>query len=80
MMKFILLFNFHFLFNHIFKGTLILHQFETTVVPIVDFNEKTNSYTKLKVIKPYIVLNKEIYISLSYHGLRNCIKIKLCTL
>ena len=43
---------------------LILYQLETVLVPIVDKNEKAQSYTFLQVRKPYIALNSETYISL----------------
>ena len=37
---------------------------ETVPVPIVDENKQVQSYTYLKVKKPYITLNSETYISL----------------
>ena len=43
---------------------LTLYQLETVPVPIIDKNENAQSYTHLKVIKPYIALNSETYISL----------------
>ena len=43
---------------------LTLHQMETVPVQIVDKNKQAQSYTYLKISKPYIVLNSEIYISL----------------
>ena len=43
---------------------LILYQIETVSVPIVDQNEQAQSYTQLKIDKPYIALNLETYISL----------------
>ena len=33
-------------------------------IPILDANDKAQSYTQLKVEKPYIAVNKETYISL----------------
>ena len=36
---------------------LKLYQMETVPVPIMDENEQTQSYTYLKVKKPYIALN-----------------------
>ena len=43
---------------------LILYQLETVPVPILDNNTKAQSYTHLKIRKPYIVLNSETCISL----------------
>ena len=40
---------------------LMLYQLETVPVPIVDKNEKAQSYTHLQVRKPYIALNSDIY-------------------
>ena len=41
---------------------LTLYQLETVPVPIIDRNENAQSYTHLKVTKPYIALNSETYI------------------
>ena len=41
---------------------LMLYQLETVPVPIMDENEKAQSYTHLQVRKPYIALNSETYI------------------
>ena len=41
---------------------LIMYQIETVPVPILDENEQVQSYTELKIDKPYIALNEEIYI------------------
>ena len=54
---------------------LLLHQIETVPVPILDTNTEANSYTHLQVNKPYIALNKEMYISLTNEELRSCKKI-----
>ena len=43
---------------------LILYQIETIPVPILDINEKADSYTWIKIDKPYIVLNPDTYISI----------------
>ena len=43
---------------------LMLYQLETVPVPMVDENEKAQSYTYPQVRKPYIALNSETYISL----------------
>ena len=54
---------------------LILYQLETVPIPILDQNTKAQSYTHLRIIKPYIALNSEIYISLRQQELRLCKKI-----
>ena len=54
---------------------LILSQLETVPVPILDTNTEAQSYTHLKVTKPYITLNSETYISLTNQELRSCKKI-----
>ena len=54
---------------------LILYQLETVPVPILDTNTEAQSYTHLKVKKPYIALNSETYISLTNQELRSCKKI-----
>ena len=54
---------------------LILYQLETVLVLILDTNTEAQSYTHLKVKKPYIALNSETYISLTNQELRSCKKI-----
>ena len=54
---------------------LTLYQLETVPLPITDRNENAQSYTQLKVNKPYIALNSETYISLRIHKLETCKKI-----
>ena len=44
-------------------------------VPILDANNKAQSYTQLKIDKPYIALNDETYISLHSQELNTCKKI-----
>ena len=44
-------------------------------VPILDVNNKAQSYIQLKVEKPYIALNDETYISLHSQELNNCNRI-----
>ena len=51
---------------------LILCQLETVPVSILDTNTEAQSYTHLKVKKPYIALNSETYISLTNQKLRPC--------
>ena len=43
---------------------LVMYQIETVSIPILDRNEQAQSYTQLKINKPYIVLNTETYITL----------------
>ena len=53
----------------------MLYQLETVPVPIVDENEKVQSYTHLQVRKPYIALNSETYIILRIQELETCKRI-----
>ena len=48
---------------------------ETVPILILDRNTKTESYTHLRIEKPYIALNSETYISLRQQELRSCKKI-----
>ena len=41
-----------------------MYQIKTVPVPISDLNEKAQSYTQLKIDKPYIALGAEMYITL----------------
>ena len=54
---------------------LILYQLETVPVPVLDLNMKAQSYTYLRIQKPYIALNSETYISLRQEELKSCRKI-----
>ena len=54
---------------------LILYQMETVPIPIVDENKQAQSYTYLKVKKPYTALNSETYISLRMQELNTCKKL-----
>ena len=54
---------------------LIMYQIETVPVPILDENEQAHSYTEHKIEKPYIPLNKEMYITLHTQELKMCQKI-----
>ena len=54
---------------------LIMYQIETVTVPILDENEQVQSYTELKVEKPYIALNEETYITLCSQELKMCKRI-----
>ena len=48
---------------------LILYQLETIPVPIVDKNTRANSYTELRIKKPYIALNTETCINIQHQEL-----------
>ena len=54
---------------------LILCQLDTVPVPVLDQNDKVQSYMLLQTKKPYITLNSETYISLRQQELRTCKKI-----
>ena len=54
---------------------LTLYQIETIPVLILDTNEKADSYTWIRIDKPYIVLNPHTYISIQMEELRTCKKI-----
>ena len=54
---------------------LTLYQIETIPVPILDMNEKANSYTWIRIDKPYILLNPDTYIPIRMEELRTCKKI-----
>ena len=54
---------------------LILYQIERMLVPVLDTNYQAQSYTQLKMDKPYIALDAETYISLCSQELNTCKKI-----
>ena len=54
---------------------LTLYQIETIPVPILDMNEKADSYTWIRMDKPYIALNSDTYISIRIEELRTCKRI-----
>ena len=54
---------------------LIMYQIETVLVPILDNNELAQLYTELKVEKPYIALNEQMYITLHSQELKMCKRI-----
>ena len=54
---------------------MTLYQIETLPVPVLDTNNKSQSYTQLKINKPYITLNEETYISLHPQELNTCKRI-----
>ena len=53
---------------------LVLYQLETVAVPILDQNDKAQSYMHLQIKKSYII-NSETYISLRQQELRTCKRI-----
>ena len=55
---------------------MIMYQIETVPVPNLDENQQVQSYTKLKIEKPYIALNEETYITLCAQELKMCKKIR----
>ena len=57
------------------QNRLIMCQIETVPVPILDQNEKAQSYTPLKIDKLYIALDAEMYITLRTEELHTCKKI-----
>ena len=57
------------------QNRLIMYQIETVPVPILDQNEKAQSYTQLKIDKPYIALDTEMHITLRTQELHTCKKI-----
>ena len=57
------------------QARLTLYQIETVPFPILDTNNKAQSYTQLRIDKPYIALNDETYISLRSQELNTCKKI-----
>ena len=54
---------------------LILYQLETVPVPVLDRNDKAQSYMHLQTKKPYLALNSETYIFLRQQELSICKKI-----
>ena len=57
------------------RTKLTLYQIETVPVPILDASNKIQSYTQLKIEKPYIALNDETYISICSQELNICKRI-----
>ena len=55
---------------------LTLYLIETVPIPILDANNKAQSYTQLKIEKPYIALNEETCISLHPQESNTCKKIR----
>ena len=54
---------------------LTLYQVETIPVPMLDMNEKADSYTWIRIDKPYIAIDPDTYLSIRIEELRTCKKI-----
>ena len=54
---------------------LTLYQIEMIPVQILDMNKKADSYTWIRIDKPYIALNLDTYISIHSEELRTCKRI-----
>ena len=54
---------------------LTLYQIETIPVLILDVNKRADSYTWIRIDKPYIALNLDTYISIQSEELRTCKKL-----
>ena len=59
----------------IYSEKIGMYQIETVPIPILDRNDQVQSYTQLKINKPYIALNTETYITLQSQELSTCKKI-----
>ena len=51
---------------------VILYQIQTVPIPIIDQNKQAHSYTHLQIVKPYMALNSETYITIRQQELRTC--------
>ena len=58
------------------QKSLVMYQIEMVPVPILDKNEQVHSYTELKMEKPYIALNEEMYITLRAQEPKMCKQIR----
>ena len=50
---------------------LTLYEIETVKVPIEDQNYQADSYSEVKITKPYIAINKDYYISTKNTKIKN---------
>ena len=57
------------------QSKLTLYQVETVPVPILNSDNTVQSYTQLKIEKPYIAFNDKTYITICPQELSNCKKI-----
>ena len=70
-----LVFQFPIFIQPYMQMPLVLYQLETVPFPVLDQNIEAQSYTHLKIKKPYIALNSETYISLRQQELKSGKKI-----
>ena len=54
---------------------LTLYQVETIPAPVLDMNERADSYTWIRIDKPYIALNPDTYTSIWTEEIRMCKRI-----
>ena len=54
------------------KRRLVMYQIKTVPIPVLDKNEQAQSYTHLKINKPYIAFNSETCMTLCTHDLDTC--------
>ena len=54
---------------------MALYHVETIPVPILDMNKRADSYTWIRIDKPYIALNPDTYIFIRSEELRTCKRI-----
>ena len=71
-----LIVQFPVLFQPDTQKRLVMYQIETVPVPILDENKQVHSYTELKIKKPYITLNEEMYITLHSQESKMCKRIR----
>ena len=57
------------------QARLTLYRIEIVPIPILDMNDRAQSYMQLRINKPYIALNDETYISLRSQELNTCKRI-----
>ena len=57
------------------QSKLTLYQVKTAPVPILDNGNTVQSYSQLKIEKPYTAINDETYITICPQELNNCKKI-----
>ena len=46
------------------QPSLVMYEIESVPIPIPDKNTKVNSYSQIKIYKPYIVVGEDYYIQL----------------
>lgn len=68
----LLIITFPVLIKPITLTPMSLYEIETVYVPVLDQNLKADTYTRVKIHKPYIALNEEYYIQLEIVEMRDC--------